>query len=90
MKKPRTLYCYNSKHELMQHRLTRNCIPQVEIDSSTGTLFRCRYHENPHVSYFYGYATRKEALQEDYRNIQSEIAELTHMKQKVAAKLLKL
>ena len=93
--KPKILYRYSGRN-LEKHKLTKECVFQIEADNQYGVLFRCRglleyplaipprYHDS------YGYATLKEAKKEAIDNTMIEIYDLQLFLKKITKELNKV
>lgn len=66
--KPKTLYRYFNM-KLEKHRITKECMPQVELRNHHGVLFRCRSGDHD----LYGYATLQEAKKEEIETVEKGI-----------------
>lgn len=77
--RPKKLYRYNIHHELETHEIQEHCDPHLQsrIHSRIHGVWRCRVIEGVHGHDHSGFATRKEAVVEEIRNVKRDLFDLT-------------
>lgn len=95
VKKPKILYRYFGRN-LEKHKVSSECMPQVEVDNQYGVLFRCRcYKPYPFIAPpenhdIYGYAHLREARAEAIDNAKLEMYDLSQFVKKLTKQLYKV